>query len=152
MRRLLFTSLLGLALAAPAGASASTESFGHARAAGDGSSPRTALHKASAALSGGVKSAEVTPLLKELALKLPRLHGADRRRALRLLARPTPGEGTSSELEYETSEEKPLCSDHFCIHWVKTTDDAPPITDSNHNGVPDYVQTMDQVFEHVSAV
>ena len=98
------------------------------------------------------KGTEVTPLLKQLALKLPRLQGAERKRAIGLLARPTQGEGSSNELEYETGEAVPLCSDHFCIHYVKTTDDAPPLTDANHNGVPDYVETMDGVFEHVYAV
>jgi Bacterial Ig-like domain len=155
MRRLLYISLLALGLLAPAGASAATQSFGTVDPHGDSGSPGAALHKAQSALvaGGGVNGgAEVTPLLKELALKLPGLKGAERRRALRLLARPTQGEGGSNELEYETSEEKPICSDHYCIHWVDTTDDAPSLADSDHNGVPDYVQAMDAVFEHVYAV
>ena len=113
-------------------------------------SPAAAAHKARKALVNGVKEGtEVTPLLKALAQKLPRLDGAAYRRAAALLARPTIGEGSSGELEYETDEEKPLCSDHFCVHYVRTTEDAPPPADSNHNGVPDYVETMDKVFEHV---
>src|SRR4051812_30350798 len=155
MRRLLLPITL-LALALPAGAQASTQTFG---GSGDGSldqlSPSATLHKATGALEKGRgvgDGSEVTPLLKQLALKLPGLNGAERKRALGLLARPTQGQGSSNELEYETAEQKPVCSDHYCIHWVKTTDDAPPLTDSNHNGVPDYVETMDSVFEHVYAV
>jgi hypothetical protein len=141
------------ACAAPAGAV--TYGFGHVGQPGNAQSPRAVLHKAQAALtgSGTRRPTDVTPLLKRLALGLPALSGADRRRALRLLARPTPGQGGSNELEYEVAEHKPeLCSDHFCIHWVDTTDDAPPLADSDHNGVPDYVETMDAVFEHVYGV
>jgi hypothetical protein len=117
--------------------------------------PRTTLHKASAALDSGTgvrNGKEVTPLLKQLALKLPALKGSDRTRAARLLARPTIGQGAAGELEYEVAEETPLCSAHFCVHYVKTTADRPSLTDSNANGVPDYVETMSAVFEHVYAV
>jgi hypothetical protein len=151
IRRLL--PLLALALLVPAGAQAAT--FGGGDGSLDTLSPRATLHKAGAALEKGrgvQDGTEVTPLLKQLALKLPALRGAERKRAVALLARPTQGQGSSSELEYETAEQKPLCSDHYCIHYVKTTDDAPPLSDANHNGVPDYVETMDSVFEHVYEV
>jgi hypothetical protein len=118
-------------------------------------SPRTSLRKASSALKSGKgvrTGAEVTPLLKRLAVTLPKLKGADRTRAARLLARPTIGQGASGELEYEVAEATPLCSDHFCIHYVKSTADRPSLKDSNGNGVPDYVETMDLVFEHVYSV
>jgi hypothetical protein len=154
IRRLLLISIL--ALLAPGAAHAATSHF-HAYGQEDDSiSPQAALRKAHAALIHGrgvTGGTEITPLLKQLALKLPSLTGADRRHAARLLARPTQGQGASNELEYETAEHRPeLCSDHFCIHWVDTTDDAPPLADSNHNGIPDYVETMDGVFEHVYQV
>jgi hypothetical protein len=144
--------IVAVALAAPAAAHAA--SFRAAGAPAGSESPRATLHKASVALDRGVRNRrDVTPILKELALKLPSLTSAsDRKRAAALLARPTQGEGGASELEYTVPEERPLCSDHFCMHWVKTTADAPPLADSNHNGVPDYVETMDGVFEHVYAV
>ncbi|MEA2467448.1 MAG: hypothetical protein QOJ57_1574, partial [Thermoleophilaceae bacterium] len=148
--------ILTLALLAPASAQAATETFGGGhRSSGDTLSPRATLHKAQSALekgSGVQAGTEITPLLKQLALKLPSLSGAERKRALGLLARPTQGQGSSDELEYETAEQKPVCTDHYCIHWVKTTDDAPPPADTNHDGVPDYVQTMAAVFEHAYAV
>jgi hypothetical protein len=155
VRRLLPIPLLALALIAPASADAATETFGNAGASTDSLSPRATLHKAQTALEDGrgvSDGTEITPLLKQLALKLPGLRGAERKRALGLLARPTQGQGSSNELEYETAEQKPVCSDHYCVHWVKTTDDAPPLTDANHNGVPDYVETMDAVFEAVYGV
>jgi hypothetical protein len=136
IRRLLPAAVLALVLPASA------------QAAG----PRTTLHKASRALTAPAAphdGRDVTPLLKQLALTLPKLHGAERTRAARLLARPTIGQGAPGELEYEVSESTPLCSAHFCIHYVRSTDDHPPLKDANANGVPDYVETMDLVFEHV---
>jgi hypothetical protein len=154
-RHLLLLPLLALALLAPASAGAATESFGGGKAPIDALSPRATLHKAQTALEKGRgvdAGTEITPLLKQLALKLPSLRGAERKRALGLLARPTQGQGSANELEYETAEQKPLCSDHYCVHYVRTTDDAPPLADANHNSVPDYVETMSAVFEHVYSV
>ena len=124
-------------------------------ASADAAGARTTLHKASAALTTRApahESRNVTPLLKQLAVKLPSLHGAERTKAARLLARPTIGQGAPGELEYEVSEATPLCSEHYCIHYVRSTDDRPSLKDANANGVPDYVETMDAVFEHVYAV
>ena len=150
-RRLLLICCLAMLL--PAVAQAYT--FGGARKPAKSLSAAQTAAKARKALvtGSGVKDGtEITPLLKALALKLPRLDGAAYRRAAALLARPTIGEGAAGELEYETAEAAPVCSDHFCVHYVKSTADAPPSADSNHNGVPDYVETMDDVFEHVYAV
>jgi hypothetical protein len=151
-RLLLPVALLALALLVPAGAHAVTLHFGSAHASTDAKTPRAALHKARTALlegDGVRRGLEVTPLLKQLALELPSLSGAERKRAVDLLQRPTQGEGGNNELEYEVAEQPPVCSAHFCVHWVKTTADAPSLTDSNHNSVPDYVEAMSGVFEHV---
>src|SRR4051794_37205270 len=152
MTRLLLPITILLALLVAGSAQATTLHFGRQGAPDGATSPRAALRKANAALVHGGdvhRSADVTPRLKQLALDLPALSGSARKQAIGLLARPTPGEGGSNELEYEVPEQPPLCSPHFCVHWVKTTDDAPPLTDSNHNGTPDYVETMSGVFEHV---
>jgi hypothetical protein len=155
MRRLLLPAVLLPALLAAGSAHATTIDFGRQASPDSAKSPRTTLRKASSALANGGdvdRGADVTPLLKQLALDLPSLTGSARKQAVDLLQRPTQGEGGSNELEYEVPEQAPLCSDHFCVHWVKTTDDAPPLADANHNGRPDYVETMSQVFEHVYAV
>jgi hypothetical protein len=151
-RRLLLPITILLALLVAGSAQATTLHFGRQGSPDGATSPRAALRKANTALVHGGdvhRSADVTPRLKQLALDLPALTGSAHKRAVGLLARPTPGEGGSNELEYEVPEQPPLCSAHFCIHWVKTTDDAPPLTDSNHDGTPDYVETMSGVFEHV---
>jgi hypothetical protein len=155
LRRFLNIPLLALALLVPAAAAdARVAHFGAADPAGDSLSPKATLHKAEAALDGdGAKGREVTLLLKQLAVKAPALAPGEQRRAARLLARPVPGEQAENEDPYNVPEHNPpLCSAHFCIHWVDSTADAPPAADLNGNGIRDYVETMSAVFEHVYSV
>jgi hypothetical protein len=97
---------------------------------------------------------DLSPLMRRLALALPRLHGAERRRAERLLARPNQGsadpEGSGWTVPEATNS--PLCSAHYCVHWVGSGSDAPPLADSNNNGLPDWVETVSQTAEHVYSV
>jgi hypothetical protein len=82
-------------------------------------------------------------VLRELAIRLPHLHGAQRRDATALLARPTDGQADPQANGYTVPEAagSPACSLHFCVHWVASGDDAPDLTDGDGNGVPDYVDT-----------
>src|SRR5207244_9813345 len=108
------------------------------------------LHSALAVTHGrGVKTGrELTPLLKDLAMRMKYLTGTRRREAVGLLERPTLGQTSPGENGYAVAEHNPpYCTIHFCIHWVDTTDDAPSLADANGNGIPDYVETMDGVFE-----
>ncbi len=142
-RRLLPPLLLLLVLALPSSAGAAMQHWRTPASGDDSVTPKQALRKASAAVSGRAgRGRELTPLLKDLAVQLPALSGADARRARRLLARPTLGETASNEDGYTVAEHNPpLCSAHFCVHWVDSTADAPPSMS--------YVQTMSDVFEHV---
>jgi hypothetical protein len=112
------------------------------------------LERAQAVRAGhGVKTGfELTPLLKELATRLGDLPARDRARGRRLMERPTSGAAQPGEDEYLVPEHTPLCSLHFCVHWVSTTADAPPPADANSDGVPDYVATLSEVMEHVHDV
>lgn len=118
------------------------------------------LHRAETVRAGHhVKTGrELTPLLKELAVSLRKLHGSQHARATRLLARPTIGQAQPGEDQYSVPEhDPPLCSAHFCIHWVDTrapgqVDDRPPPASNDGDTIPDYVQTMSRVFEHVYQV
>src|SRR3954468_8995709 len=141
-RRLLPSLLLLLALALPSGASAATQRWDAPSAGPDSLTGKQALRKAEAVASGRAGNGrELTPLLKVVATRLPAMSAGDRARARRLLPRPTLGETASNEDGYTTAEHNPpLCSAHFCIHWVDTTTDVAS---------PAYVQTMSAVFENV---
>jgi hypothetical protein len=97
---------------------------------------------------------DISPLLHRLALALPRLKGAERRRAARLLARPTDGASDPQGSGWTAPEApgSPLCTANYCIHWVATGPDAPDLTDSDLDGVPDYVEQVSDVSEHVHTV
>jgi hypothetical protein len=88
-----------------------------------------------------------TLLLRDLSIRLPDLSGADRRRALSLLARPTDNALADPDA-YSTLEATPACGTHVCIHFVTTTGDAVDTTDSDTNGIPDYVDQALQIFEN----
>jgi hypothetical protein len=46
----------------------------------------------------------------------------------------------------------PACTRHFCVHWVAEGIDAPSLADANGDGVPDYVERVQGVAEHVYSV
>lgn len=48
--------------------------------------------------------------------------------------------------------ESPFCGAHFCVHWVDQGLDAPPPKDTNDDGVPDYVERVLAVAEHVHEI
>ncbi len=50
------------------------------------------------------------------------------------------------------AEESPYCGRNFCVHWVEVGLDAPNLTDRNGNGVPDYVERVLGVAEHVHSI
>jgi hypothetical protein len=170
MARRLLPALIAVlaALAGPAGAGAA-EIHAHAGRASDPRTGKEALRLARQIQDGkGVSTGrELSPVLRTLAERLPELRGADRRRAERLLARPTNvQEANPSESTYAVPEATPYCGAHFCVHYVTTTkagppkadqcrnpaDDRPDLTDANGNGVPDYVESMLDQFEYVYGV
>ncbi|HET7506863.1 MAG TPA: MXAN_6640 family putative metalloprotease, partial [Solirubrobacterales bacterium] len=55
---------------------------------------------------------------------------------------------------YSVPEAKgsPACSQHFCVHWVAEGLDAPNLSDRDGNGVPDFVERVLRVAEHVHQV
>jgi hypothetical protein len=50
------------------------------------------------------------------------------------------------------AKQSPACSRHFCVHWVDQGLDAPNLSDRNRNGVPDFVERVLRVAEHVHDV
>jgi hypothetical protein len=85
---------------------------------------------------------DVTLALRDLALAMPRLEGGERQQAKAILARPTDPNDQFQD-SYTVAEAAPLCSVHFCVHYVTSTADAPNLADVNPvNGVPDYVEAI----------
>jgi len=122
------TILLALALTAfvPAAASAAPAEITQAEA-------RDALEAATAALApaqplaagSGASGApaDATLALRDLAIAVPALSGAERRRANDLLARPD----DKNDRGYFGPEapDSPVCSEHFCVHFTNKAKNAP---------------------------
>ncbi|MGH2636155.1 MAG: MXAN_6640 family putative metalloprotease, partial [Actinomycetota bacterium] len=86
---------------------------------------------------GGTDPRAATHVLRDLAVGVAELGGPERGRALAILARPTAG--AAGARGYSTPSEV-ACSTHFCLHWVETTSDAPPLADAGGDGIPDWVE------------
>ncbi len=46
----------------------------------------------------------------------------------------------------------PQCGRHFCVHWVAEGIDAPSLADTNADGVPNFVEQVLRIAEHVHEV
>jgi hypothetical protein len=89
-----------------------------------------------------------TLVLRDLALRLDRLSAGELKDARRILARPTDGDVPLGHA-YTVGEESPFCAAHTCVHYVASTDDAPPPDDVTGGPEPDYVATVSAVVEEV---
>ncbi len=67
--------------------------------------------------------------------------------------RPTDSEDPNRN-SYSVPEapKSPFCGHDFCVHWVAEGLDAPSLKDSDGDGVPDYVEKVLRVAEHVHRV
>jgi hypothetical protein len=99
---------------------------------------------------------DLTLLLRDLRLQLPLLRGEERARARALLARPTDGrddpqeDGYSVPAENDCAAGEPGAGTDFCVHWVESTVDAPPLADTRPaNGIPDQVDRTRATLQHV---
>jgi hypothetical protein len=111
--------------------------------------PRDALTRARALFAGETGTTrEATIVLRDLRAALPRLEAVDRAAAERLLARPTDGAADPNGHGYTVAAES-ACTVHACLHWVESTEDAPPLADLDGNGFPDWVTTVQGVVEDV---
>ena len=94
---------------------------------------------------------DATTTLLSLSRSFSSLAPPERRRARALLARPTDNPDPDGS-QYTAPEQTPLCSTHFCVHYVGSGADAPDPADPNANGVPDYVEQVSSVAETVYTV
>lgn len=62
--------------------------------------------------------------------------------------RPGDGDAPPSNDNYSVSEHSPPhCTVHICVHWVDSSEDAPDLSDSDEDGVPDAVERTTDRFE-----
>jgi hypothetical protein len=72
--------------------------------------------------------------------------------ALGLLVLPALSSAGGRDVGYKVPEAPPLCSAHFCVHYVREGPDAPDLADSGGAlGVPDYVDTVSAAAEAARA-
>ena len=89
-----------------------------------------------------------TMLFRDLSRNVRYLSGSDQEEAERYLARPDDGGADPNGLGYSVAG-RSACSINFCVHWVETTSDAPPLTDADGTGLPDWVETITTILEEV---
>jgi hypothetical protein len=95
---------------------------------------------------------DATLALREVVRGYDDLSAADQKVADRLLARPTDGASDPDGSGYEVTEATPQCGDVVCVHYVTSTSDAPPLTDTSPaNGVPDTVDQALALAEQVNS-
>lgn len=69
---------------------------------------------------------DATMALRDLMLAKHSLTGAERKRAESYFARPTNADPNNPSPPYTVEESKPECGPNVCVHYVSSTDDAPP--------------------------
>ncbi|HEX2058248.1 MAG TPA: MXAN_6640 family putative metalloprotease [Actinomycetota bacterium] len=112
-----------------------------------------ALERAEAAVEGEFDG-HLSLLLTDLALRVRELTGADRDRALTILARPTDPD-TDSNIDHVSYRDNPVnatCSAHFCVHWTSGGRHAVNPTDGDADQTPDYVEKVQLEMENVWGV
>lgn len=154
------TALGGNAERLPALAPAATDGLTRALARGEISEAVYALERARTLFApravarrfGGLQPVDphgATLVLRDLALRLGDLEPAQRDAAEAMLARPDDDTATPGGFRYSVAPAAPLCSEHVCVHWVPASPDAPPLVDTDANGVPDQVDATLRVLEEV---
>jgi hypothetical protein len=102
--------------------------------------------------AAGGRKVDLTMTLRDLASARGALSGADRAAADRILARPTNGAG-GDPVKYGGAHYRYHCfaGTVFCIHWVTTGANAISATDSDHDGIPNYVEYVITTMNYVYA-
>ncbi|MDQ3914828.1 MAG: hypothetical protein M3323_05775 [Actinomycetota bacterium] len=114
-----------------------------------------ALRRVEAAFAGTFTDADLSLLLSDLALRVRDLAGAERNRALDLLARPTDhgADNLDNGYSYRDAATDVACGQHFCIHWAESGRHRINLADgADDNTIPDYVDTVQATMEQVWSI
>jgi hypothetical protein len=132
--------------------SVTNDRLSRALRAGRISPAKFALERAEDAVAGEFDG-HLSLVLTDLALRVRDLSGADRERALAILARPTdPDTDTNIDhVSYRNNPVEAACTEHFCVHWTDAGRHAVSPVDANANSTPDYVETVQAEMENVWA-
>jgi hypothetical protein len=95
-----------------------------------------------------------------LADALPRLASPSQKPFIAPKPRPTEARGRPTDspdpnrnaYTVPQAPRSPYCGPNFCVHWVAEGIDAPSLADSDGNGVPNFVQEVLKVAEHVHLI
>ncbi len=99
-------------------------------------------------LHGKVDPRGATAVLRNLAASVRQLSPADRRLAEAILARPT--DNGNGNYTAPKGDFRHKCFTHFCVHWVRSTRDAPSLRDRNpKNHIPDWIDKTKSVMNVV---
>ena len=125
MRRYVLVTTLACVLALSASTAAAAESAPVTSHAAAVQALQAARDVFVTPLSGGAAagSRDATVALRDLAIALPALRGADRAEARDLLARPT----DKRDRRYfgKEADDSPICDAQFCVHWTDKAKNAP---------------------------
>jgi hypothetical protein len=115
---------------------------------------------AAAALLALAAAPGIAQAAPSLADAVPSLASPSQKPFIAPQPRPTEGRGRPTDdpdpnrnaYTVPQAPESPACSPHFCVHWVDQGLNAPNLKDSNGDGVPDFVERVLGVAEHVHSV
>ena len=121
---------------------------------------RRQLVGASLAALAALAAAAPASAAPSLGLAVPALASNSQKPFIVPRPRPTESRGRPTESHdpnrnaYTVPEApaSPACDRNFCVHWVDQGLDAPNPADRNGNGIPDYVERVLRVAEHVHSI
>lgn len=142
--------VLAIGLVAPLGANAASDPEKELTLQSkDARQATAALETAIAARDGKETRRDTSLAMADLFLRYSDLSASEKKQADVLLARPTDGVSDSEGDGYTVREARPVCGPHVCLHYVKSTGDAPSSTDNDGDGRYDWAEHSLAVMESV---